>query len=74
MSRAPQATATARAERARRFSLARRNPREPLTIIIEYRGGPECWWQVKARGTSWRVPGCTAVHDLFAAINAMGGQ
>lgn len=73
MSRAPQATATARAERARRHALPRRNPREPLTAIIEYRGGAECWWQVTSRGVTWRVPGHTAVHDLFAAINRIDG-
>lgn len=74
MSRAPQATGTARAERARRQTLPRRDPREPLTVTVRYRGGPECWWELRARGAVWRVPGYVSVHDLMARINVMGGQ
>lgn len=74
MARPPEATSTARAERARRYALPRRDPRESLTVTVRYRGGAECWWEIRARGTVWRVPGSTSVHDLLASINRMGGQ
>jgi hypothetical protein len=71
MSRPPEAMGTARAERARRFSLARRDPREPLTVIVRYRGGAECWWELRARGTVWRMPGHVSLQDALAQINRL---
>lgn len=51
------------------FGRARRNPREPLTLTIKLRGGPECWYEVHARGSIGRFPGSTQLHDLMSEIN-----
>lgn len=47
----------------------RREPRENLTITVRYRGGPECWWEIKARGETVRLPGYVHLHDALMAIN-----
>lgn len=51
---------------------AQRDPREVLTITVKLRGGPECWYEVHARGCTTRVPGHTALHDLMSEINQTG--
>jgi len=43
-----------------------RNSRKPLTITITYRGGPECWWELKGRGITIRRPGALALHDVLS--------
>lgn len=48
--------------------LARRNRREPLTLSVSFRGGPECWWEIKARGRTWRRPGSLALHDVLSQL------
>jgi hypothetical protein len=45
-----------------------RSGREPLTLVISYRGGPECWIEVHARGSVGRFPGATAVVDMLSAV------
>lgn len=42
--------------------------RHPLTILIRYRGGPECWYEIKARGRTHRVTGSTCLHDVMTTI------
>jgi hypothetical protein len=60
----------ARAPKGRRWhSLPWRNPRDPLTVTIVYRGGPEAWVEVKARGSMGRFHGNTALFDVVAEIN-----
>lgn len=44
--------------------------RKPLTLTLVYRGGPEAWWEVRARGRVWRRPGVTALHDLMTEVAA----
>lgn len=51
----------------RRFP--RRDAREPITISMKLRGGPECWIEVHARGSIGRYPGSTALWDVLADIN-----
>lgn len=62
-----QKTATPQASRLHR--LPARNPREPLHLTISYRGGPESWWEVHARGTIVRRPGYTSLDDIMRDIN-----
>lgn len=50
-------------------ALRERAARDPLTITVKYRGGAECWWEIKARGETVRVPGYIAVHDVLMALN-----
>lgn len=49
--------------------LARRNPRENLTITVSYRGGGEAWYQVSARGSRGNFPGYACIHDIMLEIN-----
>lgn len=65
MSRAPQASSNSRPKGDYSHRLARRDPRDPLTITVTYRGGPECWWEIRARGVTIRRPGVTALHDVL---------
>jgi hypothetical protein len=60
----------AREPKARRwFHRSKRNPREPLSLTIKYRGGAECWYEVHARGEVGRFPGVVALHDVMSEIN-----
>ena len=51
-----------------------RNPREPLHLTVKFRGGPECWYEVHARGSSGRYIGSTAIHDIMVEINRTLGD
>lgn len=51
-----------------------RDARRPLTLSISYRGGPEAWYEIHARGSSGRFPGYLALHDVMRQINEGGGQ
>lgn len=62
-----QSTAAAGARRW--FHRAPREPRDPLTIKVKYRGGDECWYEVHARGEVGRFPGHVALHDMMREIN-----
>jgi hypothetical protein len=46
-----------------------RNAREPLKITVKFRGGPECWYEVHARGSIGRYPGYICIHDIMSDIN-----
>lgn len=48
------------------YDLKRR--RERLTITVSYRGGPECWYEVRARGSIGRFPGHVCIHDLMSDV------
>lgn len=62
-----------REPKARPFrSLARRDPRKPLMALVKWRGGTEAWCEIRARGTSVRVPGCTTVAELVLLLNSQG--
>lgn len=54
--------------------LARRNPRDKLTITVTYRGGNQCWYLVEARGSSGVFPGVLALHDVMREIYNDHGQ
>lgn len=49
--------------------LALRNRRKPLTVTITYRGGPESWWELRARGKVVRVPGHRFVEDALSQFD-----
>jgi len=51
------------------LSLSPRRARTPLPCVVLYRGGPEAWVEVRARGGVLRVPGSTSVFDVLRAIN-----
>lgn len=65
MQRAPEASTHSRPKGDYSHRLARRDPRDPLTIVVTYRGGAECWWEIKAWGVTIRRPGSVALHDVL---------
>lgn len=63
--RPPQAENTARAKRAPITSLLPWPRKRPMHLEIRYRGGPECWVEIRARGRVIRRPGTEALADLW---------
>lgn len=57
------------AEGGHRHSVSRRNMREPISITIRWRQGAESWWQIEARGKTWRRPGYTSLDDVMRDIS-----
>lgn len=45
-----------------------------MTITIKYRGGAECWYEIRARGSLGRFHGATALHDVMREIMAGGAS
>jgi hypothetical protein len=46
-----------------------RNRRKPLQVVVTYRGGAECWWELRARGKVVRVPGALAIEDVLSQFD-----
>lgn len=67
--RAPQATQHSRPKGVRFKGLPRRNPRDPLSVTVVWRGGPEAWVELRARGGVIRVPGHTCIAELVLLLN-----
>lgn len=44
------------------------NGRDSLTISVKYRGGGECWYEVRSRGVTKNVPGWLPLHDLMSMV------
>ena len=66
--RPPEATARLPKAARRWYHLPMRDRRKPLTLTISYRGGPECWYEIHARGSIGRFPGYAALHDVMTEI------
>ena len=58
-----------RAQRVSIFALRWRDPRKPLTVTLQYRGGPEGLWVAECRGWRWKFPGMLCVQDVMNWIN-----
>lgn len=54
-----------------RHALPSRPSRQPLTVVIRHRGGPESWWEIQARGAVWRFPGYVGLDDAMSRINRL---
>jgi len=67
--RPPEAQSTAAPQGRRLRGLPPRNPRESTFIQVHFRGGPECWYEVKARGRTLRYPGWVDLHSMMEEIN-----
>lgn len=57
------------AKRHRWWGLPKRNMRKPLGITLSYRGGPEGWVEVHARGRQAVFHGSVAILDLLREIS-----
>lgn len=71
ISTAPQANSDSRPKGVNPRSLARRDPRKPLQVTIVFRGGAECWWEIRARGVVLRRPGYWAIHDVMTELEGI---
>lgn len=65
---APQATRNSQPKAARWYHMRARDRRKPLTLTISYRGGPEQWFEIHARGSVGRFPGWVVLSDVMGAI------
>jgi len=65
----PEATRAASPEATRLSRLYARDRRKPLQVTITYRGGAECWWELRARGKVVRQPGAMALHDVLSLFD-----
>lgn len=52
------------------WGLPRRNARDPLTITVKLRGGPENWVEVHARGRVGRYPGYVRLDQVVFDVNS----
>lgn len=66
----PQAPTRQPAKRPSVRAIPPQDQRDPLTITVRYRGGNECWYEVKARGGTVRVQGWLGFHDLMQRLYA----
>jgi len=69
VSRPPEGEEASAKPSTRKGRPPRRNWFEPLTLTIEYSGGPEAWVVVKTRGRTFRRPGHCQIVDLLADVN-----
>lgn len=63
---APQGGSAAKPHRFR--GLAPWARRDPLTLTVRYRGGEECWIEVKSRGRTARYPGHLSLYDVLTDV------
>lgn len=64
----PQAKKPERAPASTLGSLLPWPRKRPMTVTLVYRGGPECWIEVRARGRIVRRPGVVALVDLWREL------
>lgn len=72
ITRAPVASGHSVPKGHRWRRLPARNPRNPLTITVKWRGGSEAWVEVHARGDVARLPGWIPISDLVLMVNSNG--
>lgn len=68
ISQPARAAGTARRRRSPLAALPRRALNDTTTLTVRYRGGPECWWEIRARGVVVRRPGALALHDVLREL------
>lgn len=64
----PKAPRKPSPEAAARRKLAPWSRRDRLTVVVTYRGGAECWYEVKARGCVWCFPGWLDIETVMACV------
>lgn len=50
--------------------LSRLSPRVRQGMRVVHRGGSESWWEIEARGRTWRFPGHLVLDDVLQTIYA----
>lgn len=71
--RPPEAEESSPSEASPTRSLLAWPRKRPMSLRVRYRGGPECWWEVTARGRTIRRPGSVCLHDVLAELYAWPG-
>lgn len=64
----PEAPRGAPPQASARRGLTRWARRDRLTLQVTHRGGSESWYEIKARGTTWRFPGHRCLEDVMSQI------
>lgn len=64
----PAGHSTARAKRGRWHRFPQWPRTRALTLTVAYRGGPESWWLVTARGEHGVFPGHLALEDVMRQV------
>lgn len=47
---------------------SRRDERRPHGVLVTYRGGPECWFEISYAGKTHRFPGWVQLCDAMATV------
>jgi hypothetical protein len=50
-------------------SRRKRDHRVPLPVTLKWRGGPEAWVEIDARGARLRVRGDTTIAEVVLRLN-----
>ena len=64
----PRPQGTARAQRARMAPERKERdglPRQPIGVLVQYRGGSEAWWEITYAGVRYRIEGYHHFHDVM---------
>jgi hypothetical protein len=64
----PAGHTTARAQRGRWRRFPTWPRRRPVVLTVTWRGGPESWWLIQARGSNGVFPGHLAIEDVMAQV------
>jgi len=71
---APQAPSSEAAAGVHRDSRSAWEPRQPISLTVVRRGGPEAWYELRARGRVHRFTGVTALEDVMQAVYGENGR
>jgi hypothetical protein len=47
----------------------KRDAHKPLTVTVQYRGGPSASWLIRYRGLTHRFEGHLAIHDVLSWLS-----
>lgn len=65
---APQADRTVGRKAGRWWGIRRVDRAHKLRLEVTYRGGPQCWYLIEARGRHGAFDGGRALHDVIREI------
>ena len=69
MSRPPEADRDSAPKGRRWYRLPTLDWRRPFTVSVKYRGGAECWFEIRARGQMGRFPGHVSLYDAMREVS-----
>lgn len=60
-----------RQRRYRWIGLPLQRRSQKITLTVTYKGGPECWYLVEARGRHGVFPGVAYLHDVLDEVKQL---